>query len=155
MSSLKKAVDEQSKEIAHLTGEIDLLGQRKQGNNTALWAAIGAVIAALVAGGIALWNQNRQASQERLLKAVEIIMQSRSGYQADNRRMNLEVFLDPTTKEHLKDIKTQFAGPEFTELHIALAQAMSEKAATPEEVLEIWRAILREKNVYNRIVYPA
>lgn len=155
VDSLKKAIGEQSKEIAHLMGEIDLLTKQKQRGNTTLWAALGAVIAAFIAGAIALWNQNKQASQERLLKAVEIIMESRSGYQADNRRMNLEVFLDPTTKEHLKDIKTQFAGPEFTDLHIALAQAMSEKATTPEEVLKIWRAILKEKNVYNKISYPA
>lgn len=81
-------------------------------------------------------------------------MKSRSGYQADIRKQNLDCFLNDTTKGVLKDIKTNFSGPEFTDLHVGLAQAMSEKATTPQEVLEIWKCVLKHKNAFNPIIYP-
>ena len=111
-------------------------------------------MAALVAGFFALQNQNSQAAQERLLKAVEIIMQSRSGYQADIRKKNLDVFLDEATKKHLENIGTEFSGPEYMDLHIALPAAMADKAGTADEVLSIWRSVLKEKKMFSRIVYP-
>lgn len=153
IESLKATITTQAKELAQQRGAIDVL-QRRDGGATAALAAAGVVLAAMVAGLIALRNQNKQAAQERLLKAIEIIMDSRSGYQAEMRRRNLEVFLDEVTKEHLKDIGKNFSGPEFTDLHVDLAQAMAEKASTPEEVLRIWTAVLEHKKVFTNVAYP-
>lgn len=144
----------QMNEIGLLKAEIEAIKKSQKESTIAWLAPIAVVVAALIAGFIALRNQNRQAEQGRLLKAIEIIMESRSGYQADNRKENLGVFLDATTKDHLKGIRDNFAGPEFTDLHLALAQAMSEKVSTPEEVLEIWRTVLKGKKFFDRIEYP-
>ena len=151
---LKAIIAEQQKQMSQQQGALQLLAQKGEGANTALLTAAGVILASLVAGFFALRNQNDQAAQGRLLKAVELIMDSRSGYQADIRRQNLSVFLDDTTKEHLKDIKTAFAGPEFTDIHLQLAEAMSSKAQSPKEALEIWQAVLQEKNVINKVKYP-
>ena len=144
----------QSREIAEQKGTLAVIAERKESGSNAIWAAAAAIFAAVLTGVVAILNQNRQAKQERLLKAIELIMQSRSGYYADVRTKNLSVFLDDATKEHLKDIKTNFAGLEFTELHVGLADAMAQKAKTPEEVLLIWKTILANKKFFEQIVYP-
>ena len=151
---LQAVVADQQKQISQQQGALQQLNQKGDGLNTAVLTAAGVVLASLLAGFFALRNQNNQAAQGRLLKAVELIMDSRSGYQADIRRQNLSVFLDDTTKEHLKDIKTTFAGPEFTDIHLQLAESMATKAATPKEALEIWQAVLKSKNVINNVKYP-
>ncbi|UPJ96404.1 hypothetical protein [Bradyrhizobium sp. 172] len=153
IESLKATIVTQTKELAQQRGAIDVVTRRQDGSNTAILAAAGAVLTAVLAGLFALWNQNKQAAQERLLKAIEIIMSSRSGYQAAVRRDNLSVFLDEPTKAHLKTIETNFSGPEFTDLHVGLAQAMAEKASTPEEVLDIWIQVLKEKKVFMKVDY--
>jgi len=154
IDTLKGTIATQAREIAQQKGALEVMAQRREGSNAGAFTAAGVVLAAAIAGFFALRNQNKQAAQERLLKAVELIMESRSGYQADIRKRNLSVFLDKATKEHLADIKTTFSGPEFTDLHVGLAQAMAAKANTPEEVLLIWKSVLKEKNVLNRIAYP-
>ena len=151
---LKTVIAEQQKQISQQQGVLQTLAQKGEGLNTALLTAAGVIVASLLAGFFALRNQNNQAAQGRLLKAVELIMESRSGYQADVRRKNLAVFLDAATKEHLADIKTTFAGPEFTDIHLQLAESMASKAQSPKEALEIWQAVLQEKNVINKVKYP-
>jgi hypothetical protein len=151
---LKSVIAEQQKQISQQQGVLSVLAQKGEGISTALLTAAGVILASILAGFFAIRNQNNQAAQGRLLKAVELIMDSRSGYQADIRRQNLAVFLDATTKEHLKDIKTEFAGPEFTDIHLQLAESMASKAQSPKEALEIWQAVLKEKNVINKVKYP-
>lgn len=153
VSKLRVIVAEQSSRIEAQQRVIEVL-VKNSGSNTSLWTALGVVIAASIGGFFAVRNQNRQAEQERLLKAVELIMDSRSGYQADIRRQNLLGFLDDATKEHLAKIKEEFSGPEFTDLHLALAQAMSEKATTPKEVLDIWQRVLKGKKFFDKVEYP-
>lgn len=153
IDKLKLVVADQQRQIDRQHGMIEAASQRRDGGYTAIYTAIGVVFAAFVGGFFALRNQNLQAEQGRLLKAVELIMESRSGYQADMRAKNLSVFLDAATTEHLKNIKDTFSGPEFTDLHVQLAEAMSAQAKTPEEALSIWKAILREKKVFNRVTY--
>lgn len=153
VEQLKTTVAAQAQELAHQKGMTEAYAKKSESSGTAWFTALGVVVAALVAGFFAIRNHNKQAAQERLLKAVELIMESRSGYQADIRKQNLSVFLDEATKNHLTDIKTTFSGPEYTDLHIALAQAMSVKATTAGEVFEIWKAVLKEKNVYGKIQY--
>jgi hypothetical protein len=154
IESLKATITTQAREIAEQKGAIDLVTRRQDGSNTAIIAAVGVIVAGLVAGVVALLNQNKQAAQERLLKAIEIIMSSRSGYQAEIRRNNLAVFLDEPTKKHLETIGTNFSGPEHTDLLVGLAEAMAEKAKDPEEVLRIWSTVLASKNVSKNITYP-
>ena len=154
IKSLKATITTQTKELAQQKGAIDVVARRQDSGNTAPLTAAGVVVAAIAAGIFALLNQNKQAAQERLLKAIEIIMSSQSGYQAEIRRDNLSVFLDEPTKVHLKTIGTNFSGPEFTDLHVGLAQAMAEKASSPEEVLRIWTAVLKEKKVFMKVDYP-
>ena len=151
---LKAMINDQQKQISQQQGMLQVLSKKGDGANTAVLTAVGVISASLIAGYFALKNQNNQAAQGRLLKAVELIMDSRSGYQADIRRQNLSVFLDAATKEHLKDIKSTFAGPEFTEIHIQLAEAMSSKAHSPKEALEIWQAVLQQKNVISKVKFP-
>ena len=151
---LKAVIAEQQIQVSQQQGALQVLTQKGEGVSTALLTAAGVILASLFAGYFALKNQNNQAAQGRLLKAVELIMDSRSGYQADIRRQNLAVFLDATTKEHLKDIKTTFAGPEFTDIHLQLAESMASKSQLPKEALEIWQAVLKEKNVINKVKYP-
>jgi hypothetical protein len=153
LDRLKSTVAAQGQEIAAQKAVLQAYAEKKDGSNTAIFAALGVITAAAIAGFFAIRNQNRQAAQERLLKAVELIMQSRSGYQADIRRKNLAVFLDDETREHLKGIREEFSGPEFTDLNLALAQAMSEKASTPQEVLVIWKCVLKDKKFFERIEY--
>jgi hypothetical protein len=164
IESLKSTILTQTKELAQQRGAIDVVGRRQDGSNSAVLAAAAVVVAAVVAGlvafinqnkqaKVALINQNKQAEQERLLKAIEIIMSSRSGHQAAVRSNNLSVFLDERTKEHLKSIEKDFSGPEFTELRVELAQAMAEKASTPEEVFDIWTGVLSQKKALKKINY--
>lgn len=150
---LKSVIAEQQKQIYQQQGVLQGLTQKGDGLSTAFLTAAGVILASLLAGFFALRNQNNQAAQGRLLKAVELIMDSRSGYQADIRRQNLAVFLDAATKEHLKDIKTTFAGPEFTDIHLQLAESMAAKAQSPKEALEIWQAVLKDKNVISKVTY--
>jgi len=147
---LKAVVAEQRLHVESQQKIIDVL-VKNSGGNTALFAALGVVFAALIGGFFAVKNQNKQAAQERLLKAVELIMDSRSGYQAEIRRKNLAVFLDTETNTHLANIRDEFSGPEFTELHLALAQAMSEKATVPAEVLDIWKRVLKGKKFFEKV----
>jgi len=154
IKELKAIIDSQAKDISEQKGAVATILARKESNNTALYAAIGVVLAALIGGFFTIRNNNKQAKQERLLKAIELIMQSSSGYQADIRKQNLSVFLDDETKNHLDDIKTKFSGPEYTELHVTLAEAMSSKAETPDEVLRIWKTVLKDKKFFDRLAYP-
>jgi uncharacterized membrane protein YciS (DUF1049 family) len=151
---LSATVAAQSQEIAHLKGALEIISQHKESSLPATIAAAAAIVGAVLTGIFAVASRNKQAAQERLLKAIDIIMQSRSGYQADVRRKNLMVFLDKPTQAHLDKIKTEFAGPEHTDLHVALAQGMAEKAETPEQVLEIWKTVLQEKKMFDKVVYP-
>ncbi|CAN5863257.1 hypothetical protein BH11PSE12_BH11PSE12_05970 [soil metagenome] len=153
IGQLKIAVAEQKVHIESQQRVIDVL-VKSSGSNTSLLTALGVVIAAAIGGFFAVRNQNKQAVQERLLKAVELIMDSRSGYQAEIRRKNLAVFLDAATDAHLANIKEEFSGPEFTDLHVALAQAMSAQATTPAEVLDIWRQVLKGKKFFDKVEYP-
>ncbi len=155
LERLKALVDQQKQQISRQQGMIEANAQKREGNYTAVFTSLGVVLAAIVGGYFALRNQNTQAAQGRLLKAIELIMESRSGYQADIRSKNLSVFLDDATKKHLEGIKTDFSGPEYTDLHVALAEAMSAKATKPAEVLAIWKSVLKEKNVFNRVSYSA
>lgn len=154
IEQLKSTVSSQGKQLELQKLAFDLIAQPKQSNNTAMVTAFGIVLAAAIAGFFAIRNQNRQAAQERLLKAVELIMDSRSGYQADIRRQNLDVFLDEPARKHLEDIKEKFSGPEYTDLLLSLAQAMSDKAASPDKVLKIWQSVLKHKNIFHKITYP-
>jgi len=155
LEGLKGAVAAQERQLAVQQGRLDAYAKKNEINITPIVTAIGVVFAAVVGGFFAFRNQNKQAEQERLLKAVELIMESRSGFHAEIRRKNLEVFLDKDTNTHLKEAinRGEFAGPEFTELHVALAQAMSEKAANPEDVLAIWRSVLKGKKFFDKIEY--
>lgn len=153
IGQLKIAIAEQKANIESQQKVIDVL-VKSSGSSTSLLTALGVVLAAAIGGIFAVRNQNKQAAQERLLKAVELIMDSRSGYQAEIRRKNLAVFLDDETNLHIANIKEEFSGPEFTDLHVALAQAMSEKATTPTEVLDIWRQVLKGKKFFDKVEYP-
>lgn len=153
LDELKAKVAIQGQQIEFQKGALDAYAQKKDGWVVPSVTAGCAVLVAFTVGFFALKNQNKQAAQERLLKAVELIMESRSGYQADIRRNNLAVFLDDATKKHLEGIKNDFSGPEFTDLHLSLAQAMSEKATTPAEVLKIWKCVLKEKQFFEKINY--
>jgi len=162
LEQLKARVDQQQQQISRQQGMIKGNAQKREGKSAAMWTtlgvvitALGVVIAALLGGYFAFRNQNAQAEQNRLLKAVELIMESRSGYQADIRSKNLSVFLDDETKKHLENIKTNFSGPEYTDALVDLAEAMSAKAATPIEVLAIWKSVLKEKKFFDQISYPA
>jgi len=155
LKRLRALLDQQQRQISRQQGMIKANARRREGNSTGLLTSLGVVLAAIVAGYFALRNQNAQAAQGRLLKAVELIMESRSGYQADIRTKNLSVFLDDETKKHLEKIDTDFSGPEHTDLHVALAEAMSAKATTPVEVLAIWKSVLKEKKFFDKVSYPA
>jgi len=142
------------KNQARLAAKLEQLTTPASQGPTA-WTTAGAVVlAALVAGVFALRNQNRQAAQERLLKAVEIIMDSRNGYQADVRTKNLSGFLDDETRSHLASIRNSFSGPEYTDVRRALAESMATKAATPAEVLAIWQAALDDNQAVIKVKYP-
>ncbi|XCN71575.1 MAG: hypothetical protein Q3M24_14795 [Candidatus Electrothrix aestuarii] len=155
IDSLKTIIEIQKQELVHQKKALEAIISKRQANSkTTSFTALGVVIAALIAGIFAFRNQNKQAAQERLLKAIEIIMSSANGYQADIRKRNLAVFLDDATRQHLKDIGNDFSGPEFTSLSLNLAQAMSEKADSPEEVLSIWQSILKGKTAITSVVYP-
>jgi len=153
LEQLRSTVIKQGQDIADQKGELAAYARRKDGSITTVFTAIATIAAAGIGGFFLLRNQNKQAAQGRLLKAVELIMESRSGYQADIRRKNLSVFLDDATREHLEGIRDEFSGPEFTDLNLALAQAMSEKAETPQEVLNIWKCVLKDKKFFDRIEY--
>lgn len=150
---LRSLVVAQGQQIAALQATVETYKKKSDNNATSFITAFGVILAAFIGGFFAFKNQNEQAKQGRLLKAVELIMDSRSGYQADIRRKNLNVFLDDETQKHLKTIKDEFAGPEFTDLHVALAQSMSEKASTPEQVLGIWKSVLKGKKLFDKIEY--
>jgi hypothetical protein len=153
---LQSDMSRQERQIEQQQRALDAI-QKKANFWPAVIAALGGIAAlgaAAVGGFFAFRNQNEQARQERLLKAVELIMASRSGFQAEIRRKNLEVFLGTAVNKHLENIKDEFAGEEFTDLHLALAQAMSEKATTPAQVLEIWRCVLKGKKFFDRVVFP-
>lgn len=154
LDTLKATTATQAREIAQQKGALDAIAQRRESSNTNNFTAAAIVLAAAIAAYLAFRNQNKQADQERLLKAVEIVMESRSGHQAAIRMQNLSVFLDAPTKKHFEDIKKAFSGPEFDDLHVALAQAMAAKANTPEEVLLIWKTVLKGKNVFTKVIYP-
>lgn len=111
------------------------------------------MLGALTAGGFAIWNQSRVAAQGRLLKVLEIIMSSDSGYQADLRVRRLSGFLDNDTIRLLGDFEKKFGGTEYTDVLISVAQAMSTKAQTPSEVLAIWKSVLKEKRYLAEIEY--
>lgn len=151
VNQLRAAVAEQGRQIEFQKGALEAYAKKSNGSSTAIYAA---VLAAIIGGIFAVRNQNRQATQERLLKAVELIMDSNSGYQAEIRRRNLAVFLDGETNKYLEGIKKEFSGSEFTDLHVALAQAMSEKVSTPVEVLEVWRCVLKGKEFFEKVEYP-
>ena len=65
-----------------------------------------------------------------------------------------DVVLNEPTRKHLEDIKEKFSGPEYTDLLLSLAQAMSDKVASPDEVLKIWQSVLKHKKIYHKITYP-
>jgi hypothetical protein len=155
IEQLRSQIEEQKTQIDFIQKvAIDACAKKTDGSYSPVFAAIGVVFAAGLGGFFTLRNQNKQAAQERLLKAVELIMGSKSNYQADIRRQNLSVFLDDRTKQALENIKDKFSGTEFTDLLLSLAQAMSEKATTPSEVLRIWKCVLKEKKVYTSVNYP-
>ena len=114
---------------------------------------IAAFIAACIAAAVALRNQNEQSKQNRLLKSIEIIMSSANGYQASTRVKNLDVFLDEESRKHFSSIDEQFSGMEYTELAVNLAQSMSDKADTPEEVLNIWKSVVNKKHAVHSVKY--
>jgi predicted ribosomally synthesized peptide with SipW-like signal peptide len=154
VNSLKTNVYLQASMLDRQAKQIESLHPDSERLYSPWFAAGGLILAALIGGAFASWNQNRQAKQGRLLRAVELIMESRNGFQASIRAKNLAVFLDDETKQHLETIKEEFAGPEFTDLHVGLAQAMSDKATTPEEVLRIWQAVLVSKKSLDAVKYP-
>jgi hypothetical protein len=127
--------------------------------------AVLAVGGALITAIVAVVNQNRQANaardlrqaqseQERLLKAIDIIMQSRNGHQAEVRAVTLARFLDPAAKDSFKDIRENFSGNEYADMRVALVSAMSEKVTTPHEVIKIWQDVLGSDSSIGKIVYP-
>ena len=159
----QRAIAELRDTVAKQSDDIKAL-QEKLG-----WVPI--VLAALAVGGalitaiVAVVNQNRQANaardlrqaqseQERLLKAIDIIMQSRNGHQADIRATTLARFLDPAAKDSFKDIRKNFSGNEYADMRIALVSAMSEKVSTPSEVIRIWQDVLGPDSSIGGIVYP-
>lgn len=166
LSDLETTLRSQTTELTTLKGEVDAtLRKKDEGPRTAFLAALAAILAALVAGGVAVWNQNQQARQARFLKAIEIVMESRSAHQAWMRIQNLGVFLDEPTRQHLLEPPGErersrelefaqfFAGSEWTDLRLELAKAMSVKASTPQEVLAVWKAALSDKNAINKVHY--
>jgi hypothetical protein len=154
LERLKARVDQQQQQISRQQGMIKANARKREGISTPVLTGLSVVAAAIIAGYFAFRNQNAQARQNRLLKAVELIMKSRSGYQADIRTKNLSVFLDDQTKKHLETIRYDFSGPEHTDLHVALAEAMSAKVTTPVDVLAIWKSVLKEKKIFDKVSYP-
>lgn len=165
LETLKATVAAQALEMARQKGMIDAAIHKPESSTSylsvlgvvsaAIIAGVFAVVAAVIAGVVAVRNFAKQAEQTRLLKAIEIIMDSRSGYQAAVRRDNLSVFLDDATKNHLQDIGTRFSGPEYTDLLQALAVAMADKATTAEQVLDIWKTALKGKKIFDDIHYKS
>ncbi|MBS0344246.1 MAG: hypothetical protein JSS56_27395 [Proteobacteria bacterium] len=147
----------------------------KSKSENAFVTAFAAVIAALLAGCFAIWNQRsqavqqreltakeaeqqrsltaKQAEQERLLKAIELIMQSRNRYEARVRMRNLEPFLTEEVNVHLDRMLNRgfnkddpgFSGPEWIQLRIRMAETMAAKAENAEQVFAIWKQLLPEK----------
>jgi len=79
--------------MTHQVEELSNLAKQKT-DSPPLWGSIaGVIVGALLAGVLALGSQVYQARQGRLIKAIEIIMSSRSGYQADLRKLKLDMFL--------------------------------------------------------------
>lgn len=153
VEQLRATVAAQSRELAQQKRTIESYSKKSETSNAPWLTMAGAIFTAGIAGIVAIINSNKQAAQQRLLKAIELIMESSSGYQADIRKQNLAVFLDEATKEHLKNIKMTFSGPEHTDLHVALAEAMSAKATNPAEVQAIWKEVMKDKKIYNNVQY--
>lgn len=154
-------IKKQAREIKELSAKVDKLECKmvvereilETDEKTKLGTVEAAIICACIAAGVAIFNQHRQAKQNRLLKSIEIIMSSANGYQAGVRADNLDIFLDKSTRKHLEDIKDRFSGEEHTELAVSLAQSMSEKAESPEEVLAIWQSVVKNKHAITHVEY--
>ncbi len=58
---------------------------------------------------------------------------------------SLAVFLDDETRTRSQHVEREFAIDEYTELKLAMANAMSAKASTPREVQQIRKALLPNK----------
>jgi hypothetical protein len=150
LAKLRDAVGILDHQLARQQGAIESLS-KKDDSSTGLLALVGAIAAALIAGYASVVNGNKQAAQERLLRAVELIMESKSGYQAELRRQNLAVFLDTATADHLKGIKNNFYGPENAETLTALAIAMSNKVTDPEDVFDIWDRVFKDRKLTEKV----
>lgn len=148
-------INKLSAKIEFLEKQLLVKSSKSESDELIKWGTVAAaILAASIAAVVAIINQKSQAKQNRLLKSIEIIMSSVNGYQASVRTENLDVFLDDATRRHLDGIKDRFSGTEYTELAVSLAQAMSEKAKTPEEVLLIWQSVVNKKHSITHAKYP-
>lgn len=138
------------------------------------WSAAAAIVAALLVAGFAVLNQRAQAklqrlltaeqgAQARLLTAIELVMQSRNLYEAEIRLANLKPFIPVDAQTQLEAVlkgagavpgKSGFAGPEFTDLRIRMAETMAAKANSSGEVLQIWRHLLPGKGSITEVTWP-
>ncbi|MDB5984914.1 MAG: hypothetical protein JWQ69_5929 [Pseudomonas sp.] len=159
--------------IHDLNDEVKALKKRSEDTSIAALSALAAIGAALLTGIFAILNQRRQAiqqrlltaqeaEQERLLKAIEIIMQSRNRYEARIRVQNLDPFLTPLVKTHLESMlagrfdkkKPGFSGPEWIQLRIKMAETMAAKAKDADEVYRIWQQLLADKSAVADVTWP-
>ena len=138
------------------------------------WSAAAAIAAALLVAGFAVLNQRAQAklqrlltaeqgAQARLLTAIELVMQSRNLYEAQIRLANLKPFIPDCAQTQLEAMlkgagaasgKSGFAGTEFTDLRIRMAETMAAKANSSGEVLQIWRHLLPGKGSITEVTWP-
>jgi hypothetical protein len=137
------------------------------------WSAAAAIVAALLVAGFAVVNQRAQAAlerqltaeqglQARLLKAIELVMQSRNLYEAEIRLANLKPFIPDDARNQLEAVlkgeavpgKSGFSGPEWTDLRVRMAETMAAKATSPGEVLQIWRYLLPGKRSVTEVTWP-
>ena len=147
---LRNEITKQSSEIFYLKGRLDnpqiVSSQNSSGPSN--WMALAVLLAALIAAVVAIYNQSKQAKLQMLLKAVELIMDSRNGYQAKMRMRNLKPFLDDNIKEHLSEDLEHFDGPEYTALRVSFAQSISDKAKDCSEVEAIWKKHLHHTGIW-------
>ncbi|CRL47370.1 hypothetical protein [Pseudomonas sp. URMO17WK12:I11] len=173
--------------IRDLDGQVEALKKKSEETSASAIATMVtapvALIVALIAGVFAIIGQRnqaelqrdltatqaqherdlttRQAEQERLLKAIELIMQSRNIHEARIRVKNLEPFLTLEVNAHLNDMlekheddNQSFSTPEWTDIRIKVGETMVAKAKDAEEVLKIWQLILAKKGVLKDVKWP-
>lgn len=152
VKNLEAQVDHLSKEIQRLSGEISSV---RSGNYSAMISALGIFAAASIAGYFAFKNQREQTARQSSLKAIELIISSRSGYEAKRRFGVLSQFVEPTLRSHLEEKVETLSSSETASIYIALAKAASDKVTTAQEVVDVWKKVMKKWEFFGEIDHLA